>query len=384
LNQYIGMFRIACALLTLLVFTPLVTAADIGVEQTARLIRLSERGVDDTRGWARDLLDVLRAHDFDRSRENVCAAIAVIDQESSFRADPAVPNLGALSEQALREKFGRIPIAGSLAVGFLETTPTRDDSYMLRIRNARTERDLDLAYRSFIEDASNRASLSPLVQSGLLNSVVEQRNDIDTAGSMQVSVAFALATANKKRWLPMQLTDVYAVRDDLYSRRGGMYYGVLQLLGYNTGYAKKIYRFADYNAGRYASRNAGFQRAISELTGEELALDGDLLIYDKGKPALRVSASEAAIRQLARKHKLGLDDERIRKDLTEEKNANFIENRTYSRVRDLYFSSFGREAPYAVIPQIRLDSVKIKRVMTTAIFAEQVNRKYQACMGFKI
>ncbi len=375
-------FTVRCSLL--LACLSAARAEDIGVDQTATLIRLSERDVQDAKGWARDLLDVLRTHDLTRSRENLCASIAVIDQESSFRADPVVPNLGKLSEQALRDKFGRIPLAGSMAVSFLETTPSRDDSYMSRIRRAETERDLDLAYRSFVEDASNSASLAPLVQSGLLNSVVESRNDIDTAGSIQVSVSFALGAANRKRWLPMQLADVYAVRDELYTRRGGMYYGVLQLLGYDTGYAKKIYRFADYNAGRYASRNAGFQQAVAELSGDKLALDGDLLIYDKGKPVPRVSASEAAVRTLARKYKLGLDDERIRQDLNEEKQFKFAENRTYNRIRDLYFTRFGREAPYAVIPQIRLDSVKIKRVMTTGIFAEQVNRKYQACMGFRI
>jgi hypothetical protein len=361
-----------------------VQAEGLTVRQTATLISLSEKGVQDTTGWARDLLDVLRSHDFDQGRENVCAAIAIIDQESSFRADPAIPNLGKLSAEALENRLDRIPIAGSLAMKFLETTPSEDDSYMSRISSARTERDLDIAYRAFVEDASKRASLAAVAQSGLLNSFIESRNEISTAGSMQVSVAFALKTANEKRWLPMQLTDVYAVRDELYTRRGGLYYGVLQLLGYKTGYTKKIYRFADYNAGRYASRNAAFQYAIAKLSGEDLALDGDLLIYQNGKPAPRVSFSEAAIRELARKFDLDLNDQRIRTDLREEKDFDFTDNRTYTRIRDLYARKFGTDAPTAMIPRIKLSSIKINRNMTTAIFAEQVNRKYQACMGFRI
>ena len=64
----------------------------------------------------------------------------------------------------------------------------------------------------------------------------------------------------------MTLDDVYAVRDQLYTRQGGMYYGVKQLLGYDTGYAQKIFRFADFNAGRYASRNAAFQQVVATLS----------------------------------------------------------------------------------------------------------------------
>jgi Protein of unknown function (DUF1615) len=360
-----------------------VWADDVSVAQAARLIQLSEKGVPDARGWAADLLDVLRVHRLERSRENACAAIAIIDQESSFRADPAVPGLGKLSETAVRAKLGKIPIAGLIALRMLENSPDPDDSYMSRIRNARTERDLDYAYRSFVDDASRRSNMSMLVNSGLLNRVIEGRNDINTAGSMQVSVAFAVDAAKRRRWLPMQLADVYAVRDELYTRRGGMYYGVLQLLGYDSGYSKKIFRFADYNAGRFASRNAAFQKIISELSGTDLALDGDLLLYSGGDVLQKVSATENALRNVAFRFKLDLDDKRIRTDLQEEKSAKFTENRTFTRVRDLYQRRTGGEPAFAIVPSIRLNSPKIKRTMTTGIFAESVNRKYQSCMGFK-
>jgi tetratricopeptide (TPR) repeat protein len=378
-----GMMRFQTfGLVGLLLSAGLAFAVDISREDVTRLIRFSERNVEDSRGWALDLLDVLRAHDFEPSRENVCASLAVIDQESSFRANPAVPGLGKVSEEALRRKFGRIPIAGSLAITLLESAPTADDSYMSRIRNAHTERDLDMAFRGFVEDASKRTNLGLLVNSGLLNDAIENRNDINTVGSMQVSVKFAIDAATKKRWLPMQLADVYGVRDDLYTRRGGMYYGVLQLLGYDSGYNKKIYRFADYNAGRYASRNAAFQQAVATLSKQSLALDGDLLLYDKGKARSKVSASEAAIRLLSRKYKMDLDDTRIREDLLEEKSVSFTNTRTFNRVRDVYMTQTGQIAVFAIVPDIALNSPKISRRMSTRIFAEQVNKKYQACMGF--
>jgi Protein of unknown function (DUF1615) len=357
-------------------------AQDVGGPEIARLISKAEPGTRDARGWAVDLLDVLRAHDFPKTRENACAVIAVVDQESSFNANPIVPGLGKISETALRKKLGSVPLLGRAALGFLGSTPSKDDSYLSRIRAAKTERDLDYVYRAMVADAGHRASLGPIINSGLLNRMIEERNQINTIGSMQVSVKFAVEEARKRRFLPMALADVYAVRDDLYTRRGGMYYGALQLLGYETGYEQKIYRFADYNAGRYASRNAALQKIINVLGGAKLALDGDLLLYDKnGTPRADVSGSEKALRKMA--PALGLSDKDIRRDLLKEKSARFSETETFKRLRNAYQERTGKEAPIAAIPEIDLKSPKIRRFMTTRIFAEKVNAKYQACMAAK-
>ena len=247
-------------ILALLANTSFTQAQEASIADTTKLIRKARPNVADPQGWAIDLLDVLRTQSLPASRENICSAIAIISQESGFVADPAVPGLGTLAEKSLQTKLGRIPILGRMALNFLETSPSLGESYMARIRAAMTERDLDMTYRSIVDDAGKRSSLGLLVQSGLLNQMIEDRNDINTIGSMQVSVRFALAKARESRYLPMNLADVYAVRDDLYTRHGGMYYGVKQLLGYDSGYTRKIYRFADYNAGRYASRNAAFQK----------------------------------------------------------------------------------------------------------------------------
>jgi Protein of unknown function (DUF1615) len=351
---------------------------ELSIAETTKLIQRARSSASDPRGWAIDLLDVLREQNQPLTPENICSAIAIIDQESNFVADPAVAGLGALAEKTLRAKAGRIPILGRVALQFLETTPSPKDSYMERIRSAKTERDLDMTYRSLVQDAGKRASLSFVVESGLLNQMIEDRNDINTIGSMQVSVRFALENARKKRWLPMSLTDVYAVRDELYTRRGGLYYGVLQLLGYESGYNRKIYRFADYNAGRYASRNAAFQNIISTLSNIKLVKDGDLLLYDKNKQALNtVSQSERALRILITKYNLGLDDKKLRADLLSEKTAAFTSTQIYISVRGLTKQSLN----FAEIPSIELNSPKISHHMTTKNFAESVEKRYVKCMG---
>lgn len=368
-----------------LIHTGPVTAETlVTVATTTKLIRTAEKSVVDAQGWALDLHDVMQQHGFPESKENICAAIAIIDQESGFVADPVVPGLGKLSEQALRDKFNKVPIGGGIALRWLENNPTPQASFLARIRNAKTERDLDLAYRSLVDYAGKTTSLDKVLRLGLLNKLIEERNEIDTAGSMQVSVKFALSETKKRRWLPMTLDDVYGVRDYLYTRQGGMFHGVKQLLGYDTGYAQKVFRFADFNAGRYASRNAGFQKLVATLSGQSLALDGDLLSYGKdGNPLKTVTATEKAVRAANAKHKLGLEDKTIRADLLKEKDLGFTSTRSYIALRDRFAATTKNPAPFAVIPDIKLNSPKLSRSFTTRRFAESVNKRYQACMKAK-
>ncbi|MCA0433135.1 MAG: DUF1615 domain-containing protein [Proteobacteria bacterium] len=376
--------QIAAAWLVLLATVQPSIAADTSVEQVTRLIRLAEKNVDDPRGWATDILDVLQLQRFDRSKENACAVIAIVDQESGFVADPAVPGLGRISEQALRAKLDSIPVAGRVVLNWLESRPTPDTSFLSRVRNARTERDLDLVYRAMVAYAGEKSGLDIVLRSGVLNRIIEERNEVATVGSMQVSVKFALEMARKRRWLPMMLDDVYAVRDELYTRHGGLYFGTAQLLGYDSGYDRKVYRFADYNAGRYASRNAAFQSVVARLADEKLALDGDLLSYNKKGEALPGStATERAVLKAVKRHGLGLSERQVREDLLLEKEKGFVSTRTFLALREAFQRVAKAKPAFAMIPDIRLSSPKITRVMTTKIFAETVTKRYQACMAAK-
>ena len=251
---------------------------------------------------------------------------------------------------------------------------------MKRILKARTERDLDLAYRDAMTALVTDAGLTDLLATRLATDLFENQNDIRTIGSMQVSVDFAIATEEAARGKPLSLDDIHRLRDRLYTRKGGMHYGVLQLLGYQTGYDRKVYRFADYNAGRYASRNAALQHAVSRLSGRPLALDGDMLAYGSDGMALgRRSSTELAILSIARS--LGLTDRQIRKDLRQEKHQDFTSTQTFKRIRSAYKARFGSEPPFAMLPDIQLKSVKIARRMTTADFAQAVSGRYRKCMA---
>lgn len=362
------------------------TVPALSLEQTTQLIKTAEPNVREPSAWATDLLTVLKEHNLDQSRENICAVIAITDQESGFVANPAVPNLGKISEQAVISKLKKFSLLGEGAVLFLNKFPNPNDSFMQRIRKAKTERDLDLAYRDLIgglKDYAQQYKLNWLVDNRFANSFIESNNEISTIGSMQVAVQFAVQFEREKRnGKALNLEETYQIRDKLYTRKGGLYYGSLLLLGYASGYDKKIYRFADFNAGRYSSRNAAFQTMLGKLAGKSIASDGDLLIYQQdGDVEMTVSGTEQAVRNIAQNYHLGFKDYQIRRDLLKEKQLAFNSTPTYQAILKTYKQATGKTPLYAQLPGIELHSEKSSRILTTAKFANTVNTRYQRCVS---
>lgn len=60
----------------------------------AQLLRLLPAQVKDREGWANDIQAAFEAQRIAPSKSNLCAVLAVTEQESTFTADPQVPNLG--------------------------------------------------------------------------------------------------------------------------------------------------------------------------------------------------------------------------------------------------------------------------------------------------
>lgn len=349
-----------------------------------RLVVNERPGTKDATGWGADILSALSDNQLTLNRENVCSVVAVASQESGMVANPQVPGLGKIAYEALKKKIeDKVPLVGGKALAYLDSVPSSGHSFLKRIRAARTERDLDLAYRDLVKYFATRSALDGVLSSGALDKYVEDYNQINTIGSMQVSVAYALELERGDSWRPFSHAETEAIRDRLYTRRGGLYYGARQLLDYPSGYSQKIFRFADYNAGRYSARNAAFQDMVARLTQTELARDGDMLSYDKrGEAQSATTKSEEALRDLMRRHNTGLNDQAIRRDLLREKKADFPQTATFQAVRGLYTRLNHQEPAFARLPGIELKSVKIKSRMTTAIFAERVGKRYAKCMTF--
>ncbi len=339
---------------------PALTAA----EGRALVGRLLPDDVADRAGWATDTYAAIAALEIPPTPENVCAALAVAEQESGLRADPPVPGLSRIAWAEIERRRERAGIPRLVLDAALALPSSNGKSYRERLDGVKTERQLSELFEDFIGKV-------PLGQTFFAD-----RNPVRTGGPMQVSVTFAEAQAAAK---PYPYPIAGSMRHEVFSRRGGMYFGIAHLLDYAAHYDRMLYRFADFNAGRYASRNAAFQSAVTQASGIPLALDGDLLRYDDGRATNAPGGTELALRVLARR--LSMSDAQIRRDLQLEKDSGFENTPLYARVFALADRPRGKALPRAMLPHIVLESPKITRRLTTEWFANRVDDRYRSCLG---
>lgn len=322
----------------------------------AQIVAHIPAAVPNRDGWAVDMFAAFEALEVRPDTHNICAVVAVIQQESGFQVDPVVPGLSALARKEIDERAARYHVPGVLVDLALDVHSSDGRSYAERLRQARTERALSDMFEDFIGTVP------------LGHQLFADLNPVRTGGPMQVSVAFAESQA-KARPYPYPLAD--GVRREVFTRRGGLYFGIAHLLAYPVGYDSMLYRFADFNAGHYASRNAAFQQAVGSLSGTHLAIDGDLLREGSSEP----SQTELAVRKAG----TGLGERQIRRDLELGTAREFEDTDLYRRVFELA-DARGR-APRALVPDIHLQSVKIVRKLTTDWYARRVDDRYRRCLA---
>jgi hypothetical protein len=343
---------------------PLPTPRPIERDSRALLLQLLPPKISDRNGWASDIHTAFAALRIPATPENYCATIAVIEQESGFQADPVVPGLSRIVWKEIETRRNKYAIPKVVLDVALRKSSPDGRSYKARINALKTERQMNALFEDMIAELPDGKRL------------LSGYNPIRTGGPMQVSVDFAEAQARAK---PYPYARQQSLRDEVFTRRGGVYFGIANLLDYPAPYSQNIYRFADFNAGRYSSRNAAFQHAVSKLGGSKLALDGDLLRYVDGAPSNQVSITQRTLLPLSKA--LGMSKADILRDLRLEKSAAFAQTPLYQRVFTLAEQKASSQLPREAMPQIRLKSPKIQRRLTTEWFAKRVDSRYRNCLG---
>ncbi len=343
-----------------------------------KVARLIPERVPNRKLWATDMLAVMDEEKIPHTLNNLCSIVAIVDQESNFHANPAVPNLPQDAKKALFERIqDKLGDTGLIQFKkMLLNKPAPNDNFMMQINKLRTEQDLDMLYRKMFDYFKYHYGLALLTAPASLIAgfdIKEYLNPVKTLGSMQVHVNYAFTH-------PHTTSNTVVIRDEMYTQYGGLYYGISRLLGYPANYNKPIYRFADYNSGVYSSRNASFQQIVSDLSDFPLDLDGDLLTYDKEQHALADrSNTETQIDILAQENNFGLSNASIRGDLLKEKTAEFEDTTTYKKINAFYLEKFKKEAPYAVMPHVEITGPKLSRDYDTNWYAKRVNGRFQRC-----
>src|SRR5574343_126304 len=343
------------------------TAWPLGLSEAdakKRIAQLLPGNVRDRAGWATDLYTAYKALEVPHAAQTYCAAIAIIVQESSFQADPVVPGLPAIVRKALESRAGRYGVPAMLVKAALNKNSPDGKRYNERIDNLKTEQQVSLLFEDMIGELPFGRRL------------FADFNPVRTGGAMQVSVEFAQQHA-KERAYPYPIEK--KLRDEVFTRRGGVYFGSAILLDYPVPYDQIVYRFADFNAGRFSSRNAAFQLALGKVSGKSIVPDGDLLRYEDGSVSAIPSSVEEAVLDIA--DRLGMSRPQIRRDLLLEKNAGFGKSPLFNKVFELADKDAKKPLPRQAMPQIDLKSPKITRKLTTEWFAKRVEGRYRTCLS---
>src|SRR5271156_6291476 len=98
--------------------------------------------VTDRSGWTTDMYAAFTVLTITPNRENVCAVVAVIEQESGFQVDPVIPGLGAIARGEINRRAERAHVPVMMINSVLALKSSDGHTYGDRIDNARTEKQL--------------------------------------------------------------------------------------------------------------------------------------------------------------------------------------------------------------------------------------------------
>jgi hypothetical protein len=141
----------------------------------------------------------------------------VAEQESGFVADPVVPGLAKIAREEIIRRAGNHGVPAFAVRAAMQLDSPDGKTYDQRLAAVRTERELS----EIFEDLINSIPLG--------KRLLAAANPVHTGGPMQVSIEFAQNYARKHDY---PWGEPESVRHEVFTRRGGMYFGIAHLLAY--------------------------------------------------------------------------------------------------------------------------------------------------------
>jgi hypothetical protein len=318
--------------------------------------------------WARAIKESLEELDQPVDKEHVSAVVAVISQVSGFSISQKSSRMASI----LRKKIESAE-SNEVLRFMIETRLDQEASNGRSFRENIDAIESELDFEKWYDEFTSASITKPI----LLVLRKDASDLVTTIGSMQVSVKFAEEYPKK----PVN-AGIGSVRDMLYTCKGGVFYGTAYLLDYKRDYDDWKYVFADFNAGHYTCRNAGFQKMLANLTHKKVVMDGDLMNYENGTTT--PSATYETFIGFLQKKGLEFDENRIRNDFAKEKSYDFQETWSYRTIADLHKRKYGRTIN-ALLPDIPLSSPKFASSnLSTKWFAQRVKSRFNRCMRARI
>ena len=337
-------------------------------KQIEKIVRASRPNNPSPDIWARAIKESLEELGQPVDKEHVSAVVAVISQVSAFSISPKNSRMAGILRKKI-EAAESNEVLRLLIETRLDQTASNGQTFRDNIDSIRSELDFEKWYDEFTSASVTKPILLVLNK--------DASDLITTAGSMQVSVKFAEEYPKKP-----SNAGGGSVRDMLYTCKGGVFYGAAYLLDFRHNYDDWKYVFADFNAGHYSSRNAGFQKMLGRLTRRQVETDGDLMNYENGDIA--PSVTYVTFINFLKKKEIEFDEKQVMKDFSKEKSYEFEETWSYKTLTELYKKRHGRPI-YAVLPDISLNSPKfVSKNLSTKWFANRVKDRYNHCMRTKI
>ncbi|ASQ90238.1 hypothetical protein CHL67_04250 [Prosthecochloris sp. GSB1] len=343
--------------------------AGLSQRQIEKLVLAAKPCCESPGTWAAAIRESLLEIGKPVDKEHVCAVIAIIRQVSGFATVPQNSAMPAILKKKIESSESN-EVLRFIIQKRLDQTASNGKTFRENIDSVGSERDFELWYNEFTSAVITRPILLAFNK--------DISNLVTTLGSMQVSVKFAEAYPKRPR-----NAGLAGIREVLYTTKGGVFYGTAYLLDYEHRYDDWKYIFADFNAGHYTSRNAGFQKMLASLSRKTIELDGDLLSYKNGGNG-SPSVTYTTFLELLKKKGVAFDEKTIARDFAQEKSIDFEKTYSYRTLSAMHRETFGYTV-HAVLPEISLNSPKfVSKNLSTKWFARRVKSIYNRCMRTRI